>query len=57
MALFKSLPAWAIILVMAPVKPLPAQPPQTESDFLDLALKVTAATIPAPLPLTQFGPL
>ncbi|MCH7938737.1 MAG: hypothetical protein IID13_03205 [Candidatus Marinimicrobia bacterium] len=57
MALFKSLPAWAIILVMAPVKPLPALAPPTDLDFLDLARTVTAASIPAPLPLTQFGPL
>lgn len=57
MALFKPLPAWIIILVLAPVRPLPAQLPRTKPDFLDLARTVTAASIPAPLPLTQFGAL
>ncbi len=57
MALFKSIPTWTIILVLVQVQPLPAQPPRTKPDFLDLASTVTAASIPAPLPLTQFGAL
>ncbi len=57
MALFKSIPAWAIILVLVPVQPLPAQLPLTKPDLIDLARTVTAACIPAPPPLTQFGAL
>jgi hypothetical protein len=56
-ALFKSIPAWTIILVLVLVRPLPAQLPRTKPDFHDLARTVTAASIPAPLPLTQFGAL
>ncbi len=57
MALFKSIPTWTIILVLVQVRPLAAQLPRTKPDFLDLARTITAASIPAPLPLTQFGVL
>ena len=57
MALFKPTPIGTINLVLVLLYPLPAQSPRTKTDFLDLASTVTAACIPAPLPLTQFGAL